>query len=119
MVEVTGGRKGLSHKYSVGDLVVYRKSKRSTAPGPRAKNIQPATQGEEYGYSVDKYWRVANIESNGNVVVVTRRGKVHHLKPDDVCLRPAQWWERLFMGGRFPTQETVSAANDTAATEIE
>lgn len=46
----------LSHTYSVGDLVVYRKSKRSTAPGPRAKNIQPATHGEEYGYSVDKYW---------------------------------------------------------------
>lgn len=114
-----GGIQTLSHSYSVGDLVVYRKSKRSTAPGPRAKNIQPASHGEDYGYSVDKYWRVAGVAEGGQVVVVTRRGKVHHLSPDDQCLRPAQWWERLFMSGKFPSEETVAGANQTAASEIE
>lgn len=109
----------LSHTYSVGDLVVYRKSKRSTAPGPRAKNIQPATHGEEYGYSVDKYWRVARMNDEGKVVVVTRRGKVHELDPDDHSLRQAQWWERLFLSGRFPSDETVNGANHTLASEID
>lgn len=106
------------HKYSVGDQVVYRKSKRSTAPGPRAKNIQPASHGEDYGYSVDKYWRVAQIKDNA-VIVVTRKGKVHELSTDDRSLRPARWWERIFLGGRFPSDEAMESANRSDVSEID
>jgi len=102
----------LNRHYDVGDLVVYRKQKRSTAPGPRAKNIQPASHGDEYGYSVDKYWRVAAVNTDGTIEVVTRKAKRHSLQMQDECMRPAYWWEIFFLSGRFPTIEATKNALD-------
>lgn len=85
-----------------GDAVVYTKTKHSTNPGPRAHDIDPASRGEYYTYAVDKYWVVENVDANG-IQVRTRRGKCHTIRPDDPRLRPAKWWERLFLKGRFPS----------------
>ena len=85
-----------------GDVVVYTKTKHTTSPGPRAHNIEPESRGEYYTYAVDKYWLVERVEADG-IVVRTRRGKSHLIASDDPRLRPAHWWERLFLRNRFPT----------------
>ena len=50
-----------SSGWSAGDWVIYRKPKRSTAPGSRARNVMPASGGESYSYTVDKYWIVKEL----------------------------------------------------------
>ncbi len=90
------------HRYHKGDPVVFRMTKRSASPGPRAANIAPEPLGEDYHYFVDKYWTVAEAREDGQVVVRTRRGKVHVLDADHPELRPANLWERLFKKSRFP-----------------
>lgn len=92
----------MSQPFKVGDKVVYKKQKNSTSPGPRAKDIQPANFGEEYWYSVDKYWLVVNVNEDQTIDVVTRRGKRHRLEPNDQRLRHSAWWEKLIFGTRFP-----------------
>ncbi len=89
------------NRFAVGDRVIYRREKHSTHPGPRARNIDPAPLGELYSYEVDKFWTVQRVE-NGNLVLVTRRGKTHSVKADDPRLRRANLWERLVHGSRFP-----------------
>lgn len=88
-------------KFKVGDWVVYRVTKRSTNPGPRAQNIEPAPRGESYAYQVDKYWAVEAIDGD-QVILRTRRGKTHTLGQSDPMLRHARWWEKQFLGYRFP-----------------
>lgn len=88
--------------FQPGDQVVYRKTKHSPLPGPRAENIIPADAGDDYAYCVDKYWTVKEISGEGELVVVTRRGKVHRLEVDDPNLRHANFWERWFLKARFP-----------------
>lgn len=104
-----------------GDLVVYRKTKHSPHPGPRAQNVIPATAGDDYAYLVDKYWIVADVTSDKKLVVKTRTGKTHTLEPDDPNLRHARIWERWFLGRRFPgtTSSTTaeSASTSKKATE--
>jgi hypothetical protein len=95
------------HRYSLGDWVVYRKTKHSTSPGPRAKEISPEPNGEAYSYCVEKFWAVTKID-NGRVTLSTRRGKQHVVEPSDPNLRPARWWERLFYRDRFPQSPPVS-----------
>jgi hypothetical protein len=95
-----------------GDAVVYQISKVSTDPGPRAKDVHPAAFGETYSYIVDKYWTVAEIQANGNLVLVTRRGKRHVVSPSDPCLRSARWWERWIYRERFPKLASVAALDD-------
>jgi hypothetical protein len=87
--------------YQVGDPVVYRKPKRSPSPGPRAERVRPETMGESYHYIVEKHWTVIETRED-QVVVQTRRGKVHVIDRDDPRLRPARWWERLLLKHRFP-----------------
>ena len=87
--------------WSVGDLAVYKKSKFSTAPGPRAKNVSPAAGGATYSYTVDKYWIVKTVLPNGDLVVQTPRGKEHTLAADDFSLRKPYLWERWFLRSRF------------------
>lgn len=96
-----------------GDWVIYRKQKISTKPGPRAENKMPSPKGETYNYVVEKYWVVAAIAENGQLQLVTRRGKRHDVDRDDPRLRKARWWERLLHGGRFRTvEESIHEATE-------
>ncbi|EAQ79801.1 hypothetical protein [Blastopirellula marina] len=87
--------------FKPGDPVVYRKTKHTTHPGPRAHDIDPEPRGEFYTYDVDKYWVIEQIDQEA-IVVRTRRGKTHAIRRDDTRLRAANWWERFFLRGRFP-----------------
>jgi hypothetical protein len=93
--------------YQPGELVVYRKRKHSVRPGRRAINIFPARFGEEYTYYVDKFWRVAEVLPNEQLVLVTRRGKEHVISASDPALRRANWWDRFYHRDRFPTRFSV------------
>jgi len=88
-------------RFHPGDWVVYCKTKHSTHPGPRAENVTPAAFGEQYSYTVDKYWVVDELLSDGRLRLLTRRGKEHVVRPDDPNLHRARWWERLFYRQRF------------------
>jgi hypothetical protein len=97
------GSSAMSHReYKRGDRVVYKMSKHSTMPGPRAKDILPAPHGDDYSYQVDKYWVVLEMADEGHIVVRTRRGKEHVVPATDPNLRPANWLEKLLYGSRFP-----------------
>ncbi|MEX0703557.1 MAG: hypothetical protein WD069_15790 [Planctomycetales bacterium] len=89
-------------KFEPGDPVVYRKSKFSTHPGPRAKSVAPAPRGETYSYVVDKFWTVVSVTEDDRLLIRTRRGKEHVVNPSDPNLRRARWWERLLYRHRFP-----------------
>ena len=97
----------------VGEAVVYTKSKQSAAPGPRAKQVNPARQGDSYSYVVDKYWRIKQVHGDATVTLVTRRGKMHVLPIEDPCLRKANLWERLLQSHRFPSRSSFT--NDSEA----
>lgn len=101
-------------RFSPGDLVVYRKFKHSSIPGPRAKDVDPAPRGEEYTYSVDKFWIVAELQSDDSVLLATRRGKQHVVECSDPNLRHARWWEKLVYRGRFPAPESPDASTNSA-----
>ena len=93
--------------YRRGDPVIFRMSKHSTHPGPRARNVKPAEKGEEYSYQVDKFWTVAEVMGDGRLRLKTRRGKEHLVGVDDEQLRPARWWERWIYRDRFPDLEEI------------
>ncbi|MCS7048555.1 MAG: hypothetical protein NZ483_04590 [Verrucomicrobiae bacterium] len=96
-------------EYAVGELVIYRKAKASPHPGPRATDIRPSEQGEDYLYEVDKFWRVVDLPDPEHVTCVTRTGKLHVILRDDPCLRKASWWERWRYRERFPKPELLAA----------
>jgi hypothetical protein len=85
-----------------GDYLVYRKPKVSPRPGPRARNVQAAENGDDYYYDVDKYWTLADVLEDGRLVAVTRTGKRLYLQPADERLRKAGWLERMRHRSRFP-----------------
>lgn len=84
-----------------GDWVVYRKSKISPHPGPRAQDVNPNTKGETYSYTVDKYWVVEQVLDDGRVVLKTRRGKSHTIPATDPNLRRAGLLDWLLHRNRF------------------
>ena len=86
-----------------GDFLIYRKSKVSPRPGPRARNVHPSDKGDDYYYEVDKYWTVSNVLEDGRLVAVTRTGKQVYLTPEDENLRKAGWIERFRHRRRFPS----------------
>jgi hypothetical protein len=92
----------MTGRFRPGDVVVYHKQKCSLHPGPRARNIQPATHGDSYSYSVEKFWRVVAVHANGTLLVRTRTGKQHAIPVSDSNLRRAHWWERLLFWHRLP-----------------
>lgn len=94
-------------KYQAGDPVVFKMSKASTHPGRRARSVDPAPRGELYTYSVDKFWVVAQVQADGQLLLKTRRGKEHLVAEGDARLRPARWWEKLLYHDRFPKLENV------------
>lgn len=89
--------------YRRGDRVVYIATKHSAHPGPRAEAVQPEQHGEGYWYDVKKYWLVVQVGADGLLTVITRRGKERSIEASDPRLRPARWWEMLFLRDRFPT----------------
>ena len=93
-------------EYQIGDLVVYRKTKHSPAPGPRAVNVNPASSGEDYAYQVDKYWVVVEVHEN-YLVLGTRKGKRNSVSLDDPNIRRASFWERWRCRARFPEFEAA------------
>ena len=98
--------------FQTGDWVVYRKTKHSPLPGPRADNVVPAQHGDDYTYTVDKYWIVDQVNDDGTLLLRTRRGKEHSIRPGDPNLRKARWWERRLYRNRF---ESIVAADGDAA----
>lgn len=97
--------------FQSGDLVVYRKTKHSPHPGPRAEQIVPSRGGDDYAYCVDKYWLVKEQSDDQCVIVKTRRGKTHTLSAHDPNLRHAYFWERWFLAGRFPSIDTSKSTD--------
>lgn len=88
-----------------GDWVIYRKPKRSTAPSPRARNLKPASSGESYSYTVDKYWIVQDVLDDNRLLLQTRRGKQHTVSADDPLMRKPHFWERWLLRHRFRAVE--------------
>ncbi len=91
-----------SRPFRVGDWVVYQVTKQTTHPGPRAHAIRPSLRGELYSYAVDKLWVVSEVRSDGQLVLVTRRGKQHVVAASDPLLRRPSLWERWLWRNRFP-----------------
>jgi hypothetical protein len=95
-------------RYRIGDQVIYRKQKYSVHPSPNARKVHPAESGDDYSYEIDKFWTVVAIESDGRLIVCTRRGKQLSLNADDPALRRAHWWERVLFRRRFPILTTAA-----------
>jgi hypothetical protein len=98
----SGWRNLFSMGFQPGDFLVYRKTKVSPRPGPRARNVQPSENGDDYYYEVEKYWRLADVREDGHLVAVTRTGKRVELSREDEKLRKARLLERVVYRSRFP-----------------
>jgi hypothetical protein len=107
------GRDEMKNRYKQGDPVVFRITKQSTDPGPRAVDIHPAPSGETYSYQVDKFWTVSDVQADGMLKLVTRRGKQRTVSKDDLRLRRARWWERWIYRNRFPKLSQIQAMTST------
>ena len=94
-------KRGLVMDYRVGDWVLYKKTKHSSKPGPRAESVNPSSGGDSYSYVVEKHWIVQEVQEDGKLVLVTRRGKTHLISPDDPSIRKANWWQRFRYRARF------------------
>ena len=90
------------HNLKPGDPVIFRMTKTSTCPGPRARSIFAQRRGETYTYQVDKFWVVAESDDDNMLVLRTRRGKNHQVEANHPHLRRATWWEWLLYRNRFP-----------------
>lgn len=101
----------MAGRYKAGDCVVYRKQKFSTHPGANATHIWASESGDGYSYCVDKFYRVISVETGDSIRIRTRKGKELVLRQDDISLRPARLWERLYYRSRFPAiAETTGAS---------
>ncbi|MEE2938505.1 MAG: hypothetical protein VYA84_21155 [Planctomycetota bacterium] len=87
--------------WSPGDWAVYRKSKRSVSPGPRAYNIMAASKGDSYTYVVEKFWIVESVTPDKEVCLRTARGKRNRISLDDPNLRRPSWYQRILWRARF------------------
>jgi hypothetical protein len=105
----------LTRTFVPGDWVVFRKTKFSEHPGPRAENVKAAPFGESYSYTVDKYWVVHEVRTDGSLLLRTRRGKEHVVSVDDPRLRRANLFQRLFYRSRFSA--VLDQPLETAPTE--
>jgi hypothetical protein len=85
-----------------GEPVVYRVSKQTRRPGPRAQSVRPCAHGDDYTYAVEKHWRVVEVRRDGRLIVETRTGKRHVIAATDAQLRRPTWWERITLSDRFP-----------------
>lgn len=99
--------------YKRGEPVIYRVTKASVKPGPRAQHVAPSPQGELYSYLIDKFWIVAEILDGDRLLLRTRRGKEHVIQQDDPNLRAARWWERMLYRNRFPVSASPVSSDDS------
>ncbi len=79
------------------DLVVYQKRKHGSRPGPRARQLRPAPQGEDYDYVIDKYWVVDRVLDDDRLVLRTPGGKLHEVASLDPDLRRPSLRERVWL----------------------
>lgn len=98
-------------KFQKGDWIVFRKTKFSEHPTPRAIEVTPSQQGDGYSYVVEKYWVVVDVLEDGDLVVCTRRGKRHSIKPDEYQVRKANLWDRFFRRERFLETSEVAESD--------
>lgn len=96
----------MANHYRKEEPVVYCVTKHSKNPGRRARQVTANKHGERYSYCVKKYWLVDDVLSDGNIRVRTRRGKFRTVSVNDKNLRPASWWERIILAGRFPKKSS-------------
>ena len=97
-----------------GDWAIYVKQKRSVSPGPRARNVMPASSSNFYSYLVEKCWIVQEVLGDHRLKLITRRGKVHVIDADDPRLRKPTLWQRVALRARFRSIE--HSRNDTEGT---
>lgn len=101
--------------FNPGDHVIYRVTKHSTRPGPRAKVLSASPNGEDYKYQVDKFWVVEKVLEDGQLVLRTRRGKTRIVPVEDRNLRTPAWWENLLYRRHFPSLEAVESKSVKAS----
>jgi hypothetical protein len=107
----------MRQSFTPGDLVIYRKTKHSTHPGPRAANVHPAPNGDTYSYTVDKFWIVEAVDEDGTIVAATRRGKRNRLKSDDPMLKRANIFQHILYRSRFAQLPTSTSSDAVTAPE--
>lgn len=98
-----------------GDWAIYRKSKRSKVPGPRASSVRPNLKGETYNYVVKKFWMVDEVHADGTLTMRTTRGKTHRVPADDPNLTRPSWFARLRWRERFMAIESGFGKSTYAA----
>ncbi|MGB0600116.1 MAG: hypothetical protein ACPGLY_25845 [Rubripirellula sp.] len=101
--------------WSPGDWAVYRKSKSSVSPGPRASNVMAASKGDSYTYVVEKFWVVESVTPDNEVCLRTARGKLNRVSLDDPNLRRPSWYQRIFWRARFREVEDAVDHTEFAA----
>lgn len=106
----------MTHDFKPGDPVIFRVTKQSSDPGPRAVDVHPAQSGETYSYQVDKFWTVREVLVD-TVQLVTRRGKQRSVPKNDIRLRRARWWERWLYANRFPKLSEISSLTPTSSSD--
>ena len=79
------------------DLVVFQKRKHSTHFGPRARELRPVFCGDDYDYVIDKYWVVDRVLDGDRLLLRTPGGKLHEIARVDPDLRPASFFERVWL----------------------
>lgn len=94
----------MSTKFKPGEAVIYRVTKRSMHPGPRATEIRPAKRGDSYTYAVEKFWRVKETREDGTLVLRTRRGKERTCSADDPNIRRPGLIARWVYADKFPAE---------------
>jgi hypothetical protein len=94
--------------FNPGDHVIYRVTKHSDCPGPRARAISASRNGDEYKYQVDKFWVVDEVLDDGQLRIRTRRGKSRVIPANDRNLRSPAWWEFFLYRNQFPVKTTAS-----------
>lgn len=104
-------------EFKPGDPVIYRLTKHSRCPGPRARGVAPSAHGDDYKYLVDKYWVVDQVRDDGLLVIRTRRGKTRTIRQDDGNLRPPKWWEAFLYRSYFPVID-VAAMSDAPTASL-
>jgi hypothetical protein len=91
----------LRRHFKIGDVVVYRRLKFTTHPGRWAHDVSASANGDDYSYFVDKFWVVADLLTDHNLLLKTRRGKTHIVGEHDLNLRHTSLWDRIRYRQRF------------------
>lgn len=91
----------MKQDWTTGDWAVYRKSKQSTVPGPRASRVMANSKGETYNYVVDKFWVVESVLPGNRLLLRTAGGKSHTIDLNDPNLRRPSLLQRILWRERF------------------